>query len=124
MTFMDAIKTCFTKYVTFTGRASRPEYWYWCLFSLLGIICTFVIDGLILNDLENTPVNLLFSIITFLPGLAVSVRRLHDVNRSGWWVLLLFTVIGLILLLYWALRKSDEGENRFGALEIQHEDNS
>ena len=124
MTFMDAIKTCFSKYVTFTGRASRPEYWYWCLFSLLGIICTFVIDGLILNDLENTHVNLLFSIITFLPGLAVSVRRLHDVNRSGWWVLLLFTVIGLILLLYWALRKSDEGENRFGALEIQHEDNS
>ena len=124
MTFMDAIKTCFSKYATFKGRASRPEYWYWCLFSLLGIICTFVIDGLILNDLENTPVNLLFSIITFLPGLAVSVRRLHDVNRSGWWVLLLFTVIGLILLLYWALRKSDEGENRFGALEIQHEDNS
>jgi uncharacterized membrane protein YhaH (DUF805 family) len=123
MTFMDAIKTCFSKYVTFAGRASRPEYWYWCLFSLLGIICTFVIDGLILNDLENTPVNLLFSVITFLPGLAVSVRRLHDVNRSGWWVLLLFTVIGLILLLYWALRKSDEGENRFGALEIQYDNN-
>ena len=120
MTFMDAIKTCFSKYVTFTGRASRPEYWYWCLFSLLGIICTFVIDGLILNDLENTPVNLLFSIITFLPGLAVSVRRLHDVDRSGWWVLLFFTIIGLILLIYWAVRKSDDGENRFGALEIQH----
>ena len=123
MTFMDAIKTCFSKYVTFRGRASRPEYWYWCLFSLLGIICTFIIDGLILDDLANTPVNLLFSIITFLPGLAVSVRRLHDVGRSGWWLLTFFTVIGLIPLMYWALRKSDEGENRFGALEIQHDNN-
>ncbi len=123
MTFWDAIKTCFNKYVKFRGRASRLEYWYWCFFILIAGICTYIIDGLIINDLENTPVNLLFSVITLLPGLAVSVRRLHDVNRSGWWVLLLFTVIGLILLLYWALRKSDEGMNRFGALEMQH-DNS
>ena len=124
MTFMEAIKTCFNKYVTFTGRASRPEYWYWCLFSLLGIICTFIIDGLIIRDLDNAPVNLLFSVVTALPGIAVSIRRLHDVNRSGWWLLLVFTGIGLIPLIYWAIRKSDEGENRFGSFEIQDDNSS
>ena len=124
MTFMDAIKTCFSKYVTFSGRASRPEYWYWCLFILIAGICTYIIDGLIIKDLETSPANLLFSVVTALPGIAVSVRRLHDVGRSGWWLLTLFTVIGLIPLIYWALRKSDEGENRFSTLEIKHDDNS
>ena len=115
MTFMGSIKTYFSKYVTFTGRASRPEYWYWWLFMLIAGICTYIIDGLIIKDLETSPANLLFSVVTALPGIAVSVRRLHDVGRSGWWLLTLFTVIGLIPLIYWALRKSDEGENRFGA---------
>ena len=56
----------------------------------------------------------LYYLIIFIPQITVSVRRLHDVDRSGWWVLIPFTIIGLIPFLYWVCQKGDEGENRFG----------
>ena len=113
MNFGQAISNGFSNYVTFSGRAIRSEYWYWTLFVVVGGICTTVADGLILGDMENTPINLIFSIATFLPGLAVSVRRLHDVNRSGWWLLLILTGIGALVLLYWAVQPSNQQESKY-----------
>ena len=96
MNFGQAVSSCFANYVTFSGRASRSEYWYWCLFLLVGGLCASIADRLILNDIETQPINLIFTLATFLPGLDVSVRRLHDVNRSGWWLLIMFTGFGII----------------------------
>ena len=113
MNFGQAISNGFSNYVTFSGRAIRSEYWYWTLFVLVGSTCTSVADGLILGDMENMPINLIFTIATFLPGLAVSVRRLHDVNRSGWWLLLILTGIGALVLLYWAFLPSNQQESKY-----------
>lgn len=76
MSFVTAIKTCFSKYATFSGRALRSEYWYFQLFLILS-------DVLLNAVLE--PVSFFFSIIVFMPGLAVTVRRFHDIGKSGWW---------------------------------------
>ena len=113
--FLDAVKTCFKKYTKLAGRASRAEYWYWFLFILIAGGFASVIDSYVIEvTWKYQPVSSLFSLATALPGIAVSVRRLHDINRSGWWLLAVFTVIGLLLLIYWALRKGDAVENRFG----------
>ena len=111
MNFGQAISNGFSNYVTFSGRSSRTEYWYWCLFLLIGGVCALVADGLILGDLQNQPINIIFSIATTLPSLAVSVRRLHDVNRSGWWLLIMFTGVGVLLLLYWTVQPSIDESN-------------
>ena len=113
MNFGQAISSCFNKYAIFSGRATRSEYWYWCLFILIGGLCTLIADGSILKDMENTPINSIFNLATLLPGLAVLIRRLHDVNRSGWWGLLILTGIGLLALLYWAVQPSIDNDNRY-----------
>ena len=111
MNFGQAVSSCFSNYATFSGRATRSEYWYWCLFLFVGGICTIVADVLIIGDMEIQPINLIFTLATALPGLAVSVRRLHDVNKSGWWLLIMLTGIGILLLAYWALLPSKDEEN-------------
>lgn len=88
------------KYATFKGRARRKEYWYFVLFSFIANTILIVVDGLIGTLNENTGLGLLssiYSIGVFLPSIAVSVRRLHDTNRSGWW--LLVPIIPFIFLL-------------------------
>ncbi|MGR3322324.1 MAG: DUF805 domain-containing protein [Pseudooceanicola sp.] len=99
MNFTDAVKTCFRKYVTFSGRASRPEYWWFFLFLLLGSIVAGMLDGILFGAGEievrddgfeassNGPVSSLFSLGTFLPALAAAWRRMHDTGRSGLYVL-------------------------------------
>ena len=114
MTFPGAIKNGFNNYVTFSGRASRSEYWYWNLFVVLLAICSLLFDVAAFPYSVWSPTNTITTIATFLPGWAVSVRRLHDVNRSGWWLLLMLTVIGILVLLYWAIKNSDQGDNSFG----------
>jgi uncharacterized membrane protein YhaH (DUF805 family) len=106
MTLFQAVEACFKKYVQFSGRSPRSEYWYWVLFTfVVGIVLSFIYE----------PLYWAFGLATFLPGLAVSVRRLHDVDRSGWWLLLIFVpLIGLIVLLIWACTKSQDETNRFG----------
>lgn len=105
MDFGTAIKACFSKYADFSGRATRPEYWWWFLFVVLGSIAATVISD---------KVNTLFALATLLPSLAVGCRRLHDINRSGWWQLLcLIPIIGWIVLLVWAA-EGGRDPNRFG----------
>ncbi len=97
--FGEAISTCFNKYVTFSGRASRSEYWYFYLF---GVLIGFV--GSIFDAAGTPAVSALISLGLLLPSLAATVRRLHDTGRSGWWliapalgliaIVLIFTLIG------------------------------
>jgi uncharacterized membrane protein YhaH (DUF805 family) len=112
MSFVDAIKSGFSNYVTFGGRAIRSEYWYWILFIILAEIVTSFIDYGILGYQITTP---LFGLAVFLPGLAVSIRRLHDLDRSGWWIFIVFVpLIGAILLIVWYCSRGTQGPNRFG----------
>lgn len=118
MTFVQAIKSCFMKYFTFEGRASRSEYWFFFLFIFIGLFVTGSLDNYIF-DLAGKPeaihpLYLAFVLLTFIPNIAVNIRRLHDINRTGWWYLLVFTVIGVLLILVWACEKGTAGENRFG----------
>ena len=109
MKFGEAISSGFSNYVSFKGRASRSEYWYWTLFVTLASTILQILDGALGSVLLNS----IFSLATLLPGIAVAVRRLHDVNKSGWWLLLAFTVIGIFVILYWMIKKSDYGENNY-----------
>ena len=112
MSFVDAIKSGFSNYVTFGGRAIRSEYWYWVLFIVLAEIVTSIIDYGILGYQITTP---LFGLAVFLPGLAVSIRRLHDLDRTGWWIFIVFIpLIGAILLIVWYCSRGTMGANRFG----------
>jgi len=117
MGFTDAIKTGFQKYIGFRGRAARSEYWYWVLFVILVQIVAWLIDMTLFgfNTTGVNPIGSILSLATLLPSLAVSIRRLHDIDRVGWWVLLaLIPVIGAIVLIYWACLRGTVGANRFG----------
>jgi len=114
MNFGEAIASGFRNYVTFSGRASRSEYWYWVLFAVLGSVATAVIDRSLFDTSTISPLNAIFGLVCFLPGLAISFRRLHDIDRTGWWWLLVFTVIGTILLIVWFCMKGTAGPNRYG----------
>jgi uncharacterized membrane protein YhaH (DUF805 family) len=92
MNFGQAISTCFSKYATFTGRASRPEFWWFFLFQILLSIAASMLGDVLAS---------VASLILLLPALAVGARRLHDIGKSGWWQLIMLTVIGLLLLIYW-----------------------
>lgn len=115
MTFGQAIASGFKNYVGFYGRACRSEYWFWALFVFIAGILLGIIDAVLFPDSPSGLFGPLFSIGVLLPGLAVGVRRLHDINKSGWWLLLWFIpIIGWIILIVWAIRRGDEGTNRFG----------
>lgn len=104
MTFGESIRTCFSKYATFEGRATRSEFWWFFLFTFLVSAATGIV---------SETLSALFSLGVLLPSLAVGARRLHDVNKSGWFLLLwLIPVIGWIVLLVWAIQDGKE-PNRF-----------
>ena len=111
MSFTDAIRDGFSKYVTFSGRSSRSAYWWWYLFGILVLVVSLAIDyalgagGLLY---------VLVALAMLLPNLAVLVRRLHDAGHSGWWVLIgLLPLIGAIVLLVFTLQGSDQ-PNQWG----------
>lgn len=114
MDFGDAIKSGFRNYVTFRGRAPRSEFWYWTLFAVLATVAGQITDTAIIEDADHGLVAPLISLALFLPGWAVGIRRLHDIDRTGWWMLIAFTIVGLILLFVWACIKGTSGQNRFG----------
>ncbi len=113
MNFTQAITSGFQNYVNFRGRAARSEFWYWTLFSIIASIVGALIDS-VLGTLGLSLVQNLVGLALFLPGLAVSVRRLHDLDRTGWWMLIALTVIGIILLIVWDCMRGTPGPNRFG----------
>lgn len=108
MGFRTAIPTVFSKFLTFTGRATRSEFWWWQLFVFVVAFILIFIEGIAptLGFLDS-----IFAFVVFLPGLAVSVRRLHDIGRSGWWVLIAgIPILGLIVLIvFWVTPTKETG---------------
>ena len=103
---------CWKKYVEFSGRARRKEYWMFVLFNLIASIVAGFIDGL----LGTRMIGSLYSLAVLLPGLAVCARCLHDTDRCGWWMLIaLIPLFGWVVLLVFMCLDSTPGENRFGA---------
>ena len=100
MNFGQAISSCLSKYATFTGRASRPEFWWFFLFQILISLAASML---------SEAINGLVALGLLLPALAVGTRRLHDVGKSGWWQLLMLTVIGFLVLIYWWVQPAVEG---------------
>ncbi len=106
-------------YAVFDGRARRKEYWFFALFNMLFATAFTFIDKLIGTYYSQMGgygiLNTIYSLAVLIPGLAVSVRRLHDTNRSGWWLLLYFIpIIGWIWILILMVRDSDSGMNNYG----------
>jgi uncharacterized membrane protein YhaH (DUF805 family) len=111
VTMSDAVRSCLSKYATFSGRARRAEYWWFTLAVIIVEIVTSLID----RALGTSLVTLLVALALFLPGLAVGVRRLHDTDRSGWWLLIaLVPFVGAIVLLVFEVLDGTPGPNRFG----------
>ena len=112
MSFGDAIKTCFHKYATFDGRASRAEYWWFALFYTIVYVVALVID---LAAGTTFVFILIVSLGLLLPTVAAGVRRLHDVGKSGWWYLIaLIPFIGGIWLLVLCVQAGTPGQNQYG----------
>jgi uncharacterized membrane protein YhaH (DUF805 family) len=114
MNFGEAIKSGFSNYVNFSGRAIRSEYWLWTLFAIIGMAVAAGLDYAIFNRAEAL-FYFVFALAILLPGLAVTIRRLHDLDRSGWWIFLNFVpLIGVIVLIVWFCTRGTSGPNRFG----------
>ena len=125
MTYFGAIKHCYNHYATFSGRAPRSEYWFWTLYAIISAVAASLIDGILgtrfvigAGVVIWLPYGYLYSLVTLvnlLPGLSVLVRRLHDLDKSGWWFwILLVPLIGWIVLLVWFCTKGTTGPNRYG----------
>jgi uncharacterized membrane protein YhaH (DUF805 family) len=114
MDFGTAVRVCLRKYATFSGRASRSELWWFVLFECLVSAAASVLDvGIGASDVK--PITALAGLALLLPSLAVAVRRLHDIDYSGWWILIIvIPVLGALALLVFYCLAGSEGDNRFG----------
>ncbi len=111
MSFADAVRSVLSKYVTFSGRARRSEYWWFVLFTAI----VYIVAGIIDAAAGTQVIGLLVGLALLLPSLAVGVRRLHDTGRSGWWILIaLIPLIGAIVLLVFSVQDSQPGSNNYG----------
>lgn len=117
MGLIEAVRTCLSQYVTFTGRARRSEYWYWLLAVVVAEIVLSIFDTLIgtaYSSFTGGVITTIFIVAIILPSLAVAIRRLHDTGRTGWWVLLgAIPVVGLIVLLVFYAQDSGP-DNEYG----------
>ena len=104
----DAITSAFKGYAQFSGRSSRPNFWYFTLFLIIAYFVFGVLDAALY------PIGTVLQLSLMLPTYAVTTRRLHDVNRSGWWQLLYLTGVGIFLVIYWCVKPSDVSDNKYG----------
>ncbi|GGD78926.1 DUF805 domain-containing protein [Lacimicrobium alkaliphilum] len=107
------------KYAVFTGRARRMEYWFFILFNFLISIVLALVDTMTGTFNSEAAIGLLggiYGLAVLIPGIAVTIRRLHDTGRSGWWFLLIFIpIVGGLILLVLMLFDSEPGENAYGS---------
>ena len=116
MGFGQAIAAGFNNYFNFKDRSTRSAYWYFVLFLIIAGFITSILDVLLFHPKIAGPINGIFSLATIIPGLSLSVRRLHDIGRTGWWVLLgLIPVIGWIILIVWACQPTVPQANEYGS---------
>ena len=138
MTFTDAIATCFRKYADFNGRARRSEYWKFMFFTMIIEVLSGVIFSTIIPltvEIRGAEISLAYIavyLIFILPKLAVTVRRLHDIGKSGWFYLIsLIPVVGHIIFFIWCVKDSEARTNKYGkdpkeaedfcsAMQLQH----
>lgn len=123
MTFSQSIKSVFSKYADFSGRATRSEYWYFYLFNfLVGMVYYIALFAMLGSGSRDSSavgylsvMIIIYALVMTIPSLAVSVRRLHDTGHSGWWIFLnLIPVIGSIVLFIWFITDSDPDTNEYG----------
>ena len=115
MSFGEAIASGFAHYVNFQGRAPRSEFWYWFLFVMILSIIGNIVDAII----GIPAVGLIISLGLLLPGISMGIRRLHDLDRTGWWYLIVLTGIGAILLIIWACMKCRTSGPNTGTVPIR-----
>ena len=116
MSFADAVRTCLSKYVVFSGRARRSEYWWFVLFTFLVNLVASIVDAVLGTGYDSGSglIATLTSLALLLPGIAVAIRRLHDTSRTGWWILIgLIPIIGWIILIVFYVQDS-HGDNKYG----------
>lgn len=121
MDFTTAVITCFLKYATFSGRARRAEFWWFTLFNVGVLTILMSIDlgsgnprRWMTGEDGPGPVATLYWLGVLLPSFAVTVRRLHDTDRSGWWILIDFVPLGSLVLIWFLASPGTAGPNRFG----------
>lgn len=117
LSFGEAVnKALAQNYCNFSGRASRSEYWWYALFTMvLGIVIGFVLGIFGAGSTAVLLIQGLVSLALLLPGLGLCVRRLHDISKSGWWIFIsLVPLLGAILLIVWFCKPSDAGMNQYG----------
>lgn len=125
MGFAAAVTTGLKKYAKFSGRASRSEFWYFMLFYFIVLIAAAIVEVEVFPELSDDDIGPILrgsQLALLLPAYAVCARRLHDVDRSGWWLLLNFTGIGNIVLLVWFCMRGTDGANRFGEPPLRESD--
>lgn len=119
MNMIEAVKSVFSNYATFSGRARRAEYWWFILFSLIVSLVLGFVDGftgMMMGAGDMGVLSTIWSLGALIPSIAVGVRRLHDIDRTGWWLLIwLIPIIGWIVLIVFAATRGTNGPNRFGA---------
>ena len=110
MDMIGSVQVCFKKYADFEKRASREESWWFLLFCALagGVMIAFS------SAVGDSTLELLVQLVLFLPSIAVGVRRLHDTNKSGWYYLWFFTIIGIVALLIWFCEEGNKNKNQYG----------
>lgn len=115
MNFLEAIQAGFTNYVEFDGRASRSEFWYWILFTIIINFIAGLMDASLYGSTDAGWFYACAQIGLLIPGISASIRRMHDTERSGWWVLvLLVPLVGLLAFIWWACEEGTDGPNLYG----------
>ena len=121
VSFTDAVRLGFQRYFDFRGRSTRPEFWWFALF-ILGVRAILTLVDMRMGTsnqmAQNGLISGLFGLGVLIPSLALGARRLHDINKSGWWQLLWlvsFLIIPMVVLLWWAAKPSDEGISNHGS---------
>ena len=130
VSFTEAIRLAWQRYFVFGGRSTRAEYWWWALFTTIVFLTLSVVEemtGLFHAQTGIGLFNVLFNLGVLSPTLALGARRLHDINRSGWWQLMLFgsgfvvatlipllVIVPFVVLIVWAIKPGDRGPNKYG----------
>jgi len=118
-----SVKTVLQKYTTISGRALRSEYWWWTLAIIIVSVILGKMDSALFLAIDPATgkqtgasiLSFVFTLAILIPNICVIARRLHDINKSGWWMLVsIVPILGLILFIFWAATKGTAGDNRFG----------